>query len=62
MVGVGLVLVLGEVGFPPGLVDSLGVLRAERRGAAGAVAETGSGGGHGPPARAARRRRAALIQ
>lgn len=35
-------------------------LRAERGGAAGAVAETRSGGGPWPPARAARRRRVAL--
>lgn len=43
-------------------LSALAVVRAERRGAAGAVAETRSGGGPGPPARAARRRRAALIQ
>jgi hypothetical protein len=43
-------------------LSALAILRAERRGAAGAVAETWSGGGHGPPARADRRRRAALIQ
>lgn len=47
--------------FPLWLCD-LAVLRAEWLGAAGAVAETWSGGGHGPPARADRRRRAALIQ
>lgn len=42
--------------------SALARLRAERVGAAGAVAETRSGGGPWPPARAARRRRAALIQ
>lgn len=43
-------------------LSALAVLRAEWPGAAGAVAETGSGGGPWPPARADRRRRAALIQ